>query len=129
MTVRVVRLGTPRLAGEGLRLGTVRRPPRGVKKADFARLNYYDMWLPLLSPSQAVVTRAMSQPWTEARWRKFVRDYRREMGQPAARQLIALLARLSHGVDFSVGCYCEHEERCHRSVLKKLFEEYGAKID
>jgi uncharacterized protein YeaO (DUF488 family) len=129
MTVRVVRLGTPRLAGEGLRLGTVRRPPRGVKKADFARLNYYDMWLPLLSPSQAVVTRAMSQPWTEARWRKFVRDYRREMGQPAARQLIALLARLSHGVDFSVGCYCELEERCHRSVLKKLFEEYGAKID
>ena len=129
MTVRVVRLGTPRLAGEGLRLGTVRRPPRGVKKADFARLNYYDMWLPLLSPSQAVVTRAMTQPWTEVRWKKFVRDYRREMSQPAARQLIELLARLSHGVDFSVGCYCEHEERCHRSVLKKLFEEYGAKID
>jgi uncharacterized protein YeaO (DUF488 family) len=121
MSVRVVRLGTPRTPGEGLRLGTVRRPPRGVKKADFARLDYYDLWLPLLSPSQAVVTRAMSQPWTEARWRKFVR--------PAPRQLIEVLARLSHGVDFSVGCYCEREGRCHRSVLKKLFEEHGAKID
>ena len=129
MSVRVLRLGTPRVPGEGLRLGTVRRPPRGVKKADFARLNYYDQWLPLLSPSQAVVTRAMTQPWTEVRWKKFVRDYRREMSQPAARQLIELLARLSHDVDFSVGCYCEHEDRCHRSVLKKLFEEYGAKID
>ena len=114
MTVRVVRLGTPRAPGEGPRLGTVRRPPRGVKKADFGRLNYYDLWLPLLSPSQAVVTRAMSQPWTEARWKKFVGDYRREMSQPAARQLIELLARLSHDVDFSVGCYCEREDRCHR---------------
>ena len=128
MSVRVVRLGTPRVPGEGLRLGTVRRPPRGVKKADFARLDYYDLWLPLLSPSQAVVTRAMSQQWTEARWRKFVRDYRREMSQPAALQLLGLLARLSHGADFSVGCYCEHEDRCHRSVLKKLLEEHGAKI-
>ena len=128
MSVRVLRLGTPRVPGEGLRLGTVRRPPRGVKKADFARLNYYDQWLPLLSPSQAVVTRAMSQPWTDARWKKFVRDYRREMSQPAARQLIELLARLSHGVDFSVGCYCEREDRCHRSVLKELFEEHGAKV-
>jgi len=129
MSVRVVRLGTPRAPGEGLRLGTVRRPPRGVKKADFARLNYYDLWLPLLSPSQAVVTRAMTQPWTGVRWKKFVRDYRREMSQPAARQVIELLARLSHGVDFSLGCYCEREDRCHRSVLKKLFEEYGAKVD
>ena len=128
MTARVVRLGTPRVPGEGLRLGTVRRPPRGVKQADFARLICYDLWLPLLSPSQAVVTRAMSQPWTEARWKKFVGDYRREMSQPAARQLIELLARLSHDVDFSVGCYCEREDRCHRSVMKKLLEEHGAKI-
>ena len=128
MSVRVVRLGTPRTPGEGPRLGTVRRPPRGVKKADFARLNDYDLWLPLRSPSQAVVTRAMSQPWTEARWKKFVRDYRREMSQPAARQLIELLARLSHDVDFSVGCYCEREDRCHRSVLKKLLEEERAEI-
>jgi uncharacterized protein YeaO (DUF488 family) len=128
MSVRVVRLGMPRAPGEGLRLGTVRRPPRGVKKADFARLNYYDLWLPLLSPSQAVVTRAMSQPWTEARWKKFVRDYRREMRHPAARQLIEVLARLSHGVDFSVGCYCEREDRCHRSVLKQLLSRAGAKL-
>lgn len=126
MTLRIVRLGTPRTPDEGLRLGTVRRPPRGVKKADFARLDYYDLWLPLLSPSQPIVTRAMSQPWTEARWRKFVRDYRREMSQPAARQMIELLARLSHGVAFSVGCYCEREDRCHRSILKKLLEEEGA---
>lgn len=129
MSVRVVRLGTPRAPGEGLRLGTVRRPPRGVKKADFARLDYYDLWLPLLSPSQAVVTRAMSQPWTEARWRKFVRDYRREMSQPAALQLLGLLARLSHGADFSVGCYCEREDRCHRSILKALLQEQGAEIN
>jgi uncharacterized protein YeaO (DUF488 family) len=128
MTVRIVRLGTPRGPGEGVRLGTVRRPPRGVKKADFARLNYYDLWLPLLSPSQAVVTRAMSQPWTEARWKKFVGDYRREMSQPAARQLIELLARLSHDVDYSVGCYCEREDRCHRSILLRLLEEEGAQI-
>ena len=128
MSVRVVRLGTPRVSGEGLRLGTVRRPPRGVKKADFARLNYYDLWLPLLSPSQDVVTRAMSQPWTDARWRKFVQDYRREMSQPAPRQMIELLARLSLHVDFSVGCYCEREERCHRSVLKTLLAGHGAKI-
>lgn len=128
MSVRVVRLGTPRAAGEGLRLGTVRRPPRGVKKAEFARLDYYDLWLPLLSPGQAVVTRAMSQPWTDARWKKFVRAYRREMGQPAARQLIELLALLSRDVDFSVGCYCEREDRCHRSVLRELLAESGARF-
>jgi len=129
MTLRIVRLGTARTPAEGMRLGTVRRPPRGVKRADFARLDYYDLWLPLLSPSQPIVTRAMSQPWTGARWRKFVRDYRREMSQPAARQMIELLARLSHDVDFSVGCYCEREDRCHRSILKKLLEEHGARIE
>jgi len=128
MAVRVVRLGTPRKEGEGLRLGTVRRPPRGVKKSDFAKRDYYDLWLPALSPSQAVVSRAMSQPWTDARWAKFVKDYRREMSQPPQKQLIELLARMSHHADFSVGCYCEDEQRCHRSILRKLLEDEGAKI-
>lgn len=128
MAVRVVRLGTPRVNGEGLRLGTVRRPPRGVKKADFARLNYYDLWFPVLSPSQAVVTSATSQPWTDKRWAKFEKDYRKEMSRPVPRQLIALLAQMSRHVDFAVGCYCEREERCHRSILKKLLEGEGAEI-
>jgi uncharacterized protein YeaO (DUF488 family) len=128
MAVRIVRLGTSRASGEGLRLGTVRRPPRGVKKEDFARRDYYDLWLPALSPSQAVVSRAMSQDWTDARWKKFERDYRREMAAPAPKQIIALLAQMSHQADFSVGCYCEDEKRCHRSVLKQLLSEAGAKI-
>ena len=128
MAVRVVRLGTPRTPGEGLRLGTVRRPPRGVKKADFARLNYYDLWFPVLSPSQAVVTRATSQPWTGKRWAKFEKDFRKEMSRPVPRQLIALLAQMSRHVNFSIGCYCEREERCHRSLLKALLEEEGATI-
>jgi uncharacterized protein YeaO (DUF488 family) len=128
MPVRIVRLGTSRASGEGLRLGTVRRPPRGVKKEDFARRNYYDVWLPALSPSQAVVSRAMSQAWTDARWAKFAKDYRREMSKPEPKQLIALLAMMSHHADFSVGCYCEREDRCHRSVLKALLEEQGGKI-
>ena len=128
MPVRVVRLGTPRAEGEGLRLGTVRRPPRGVKKADFAKRDYYDAWLPVLSPSPAVVSRAMSQDWTDARWKRFERDYRREMAAPEPRQVIALLAALSHHADFSVGCYCEDERRCHRSILRKLLEEQGGKI-
>jgi uncharacterized protein YeaO (DUF488 family) len=128
MAVRIVRLGTPRKEGEGLRLGTVRRPPRGVKKDDFARRDYYDQWLPALAPSQAVVTRAMSQAWTDARWAKFVKDYRREMSQPGQQQLIELLAKMSHHADFSVGCYCEHEARCHRGVLKQLLSEAGAKL-
>ena len=128
MTLRVVRLGTPRAPGEGLRLGTVRRPPRGVKKEDFAKRDYYDLWLPMLSPSQPVVSRAMSQPWTDARWAKFVRDYRAEMSRPEPKQMIELLARLSHEMNFSVGCYCEREERCHRSVLRELLRQQGAKI-
>ena len=128
MAIRVVRLGTPRSPGEGLRLGTVRRPPRGVKKQDFAKRDYYDLWLPLLSPSQPVVSRAMSQPWTAARWTKFVRDYRREMGRPEPKQLLELLAQMSHHANFSVGCYCEDEQRCHRSILRTLLEEEGARI-
>jgi len=128
MAIRVVRLGTRRKAGEGLRLGTVRRPPRGVKKEDFAKRDYYDMWVPALSPSQAVVSRAMSQEWTGARWKKFERAYRREMAAPAPKQLIELLAKMSHHANFSVGCYCEREDRCHRSILKKLLEKQGASI-
>lgn len=128
MAIRIVRLGTPRAPNEGLRLGTVRRPPRGVKKEDFARRDYYDLWLPALAPSQPLVSRAMSQPWTLARWKKFARQYRAEMNRPEPKQMIELLARLSHEVSFSVGCYCEREERCHRSVLTELLREQGAKI-
>ena len=128
MAVRVVRLGTPRTQGEGLRLGTVRRPPRGVKKADFARHDYYDTWLPVLSPSQALVSSAQSKDWTDARWAKFERDYRAEMSRPVPRQLIALLAQMSRHVNFSVGCYCEREDRCHRSILKTLLAEKGGKM-
>ncbi len=129
MAVRIVRLGSPRASNEGPRLGTVRRPPRGVRKADFARLGYYDQWLPLLSPSQAVVSRAMGASWTDARWKAFVKAYRREMAAPAPRQMIELLARLSHHANFSVGCYCEDESRCHRSVLRALLREEGARVE
>ena len=128
MTVRVVRLGTPRTPGEGLRLGTVRRPPRGVKKADFARHDYYDTWLPVLAPGQALVSSAQSSDWTDARWAKFERDYRAEMRRPVPTQLIALLAAMSRHMNFSVGCYCERENRCHRSVLRALLKEEGAKF-
>jgi uncharacterized protein YeaO (DUF488 family) len=128
VAIRIVRLGSPRAPEEGLRLGTVRRPPRGVKKADFAKRDYYDLWLPALAPSQALVGAAQSKPWTDARWARFARDYRREMSRPDAKQLIELLARMSHHASFSVGCYCENEERCHRSVLKTLLEEQGATI-
>jgi uncharacterized protein YeaO (DUF488 family) len=114
--------------GEGLRLGTARRPPRGVRKADYARLDYYDLWLPDLAPSQKRVSWALSQPWTDARWAKYVRGYRREMSTPPARRLIELLAKLSHHASFSIGCYCEDERRCHRSILRQLLKESGARI-
>jgi len=126
--VRVVRLGSPRTRREGLRLGTVRRPPRGVRKSDYARRNYYDVWLPELAPSQKRVSWALSQPWTDKRWTRYVRDYRREMKTPAAERLLELLARLSHHADFSVGCYCEDEKRCHRSILRRLLAEHGARL-
>lgn len=128
MAIRVVRLGTPRAPGEGLRLGTVRRPPRGVKKEDFAKRDYYDLWLPALAPSQPMVSKALSQPRSDERWAKWVKDYRAEMSRPVPRQLITLLAEMSRHAAFSVGCYCERGERCHRSVLKKLLEEQGAEI-
>jgi len=128
MAIRVVRLGTPRHKKEGLRVGTVRRPPRGVRKADYARRNYFDVWLPELAPSAKLVSWVFSQPLTPKRWSAFAQRYRREMQTPAARRLIELLAALSPQTNFSVGCYCEDESRCHRSVLKKLLIDEGAQV-
>jgi uncharacterized protein YeaO (DUF488 family) len=128
MAVRVIRLGTPRKPDEGPRLGTVRRPPRGVAKADFGRLDYYDVWLPELAPSAATVSWAMKQPWTAARWRQFARRYRSEMRAPSARHLISVLAALSHRTDFAIGCYCSDARRCHRSILRDLLEEQNAAL-
>ena len=129
MSVRVVRLGSPRLNGEGLRLGTVRRPPRGVRKSDYASRDFYDVWVPELAPSAGLASWAMGSPWTDARWRTFARRYRAEMGKPAAQRLLALLAALSRQTDFSVGCYCEDESRCHRTLLRALLVDVGATLD
>lgn len=126
MAIRVVRLGSPRLPGEGVRLGTVRRPPRGVAKKDYARRNFYDVWLPDLAPSAEAVSWAHAADWTPARWRQYVRRYLREMREPPARRLIAALAALSHQADFSIGCYCADAGRCHRSLLRGLLEDAGA---
>jgi len=126
--IRVVQLGAPRATNEGPRLGTVRRPPRGVKKTDYARLDYYDVWVPDLAPSAPLVSWATSEPWSDRRWAQFARRYRAEMRAPAAGRLIALLAALSRAADFSLGCYCEHESRCHRSVLRELLAEARADI-
>src|SRR4051812_29590364 len=106
MAVQVVRLGTPRVANEGLRLGTVRRPPRGVKKEDFASHNWFDLWLPDLAPTAAIVKWALSEHWTEPRWEKYARAYRREMRAPEQQRLITLLAAFSQTANFSIGCYC-----------------------
>jgi len=128
MAVRIVRLGTPRLPGEGLRIGTVRRPPRGVRKADYAARDYYDAWLPELAPTAPLVSWALSKPFTPARWALYARRYRGQMGEPAAQRQIALLAALSTRADFSVGCYCEDESHCHRSLLRELLIQHGAKV-
>ena len=126
--IRVVRLGTTRAPDEGLRLGTVRRPPRGVRKSEYARRDFYDVWVPDLAPSPALFSWIKSQPITDARWRTYVRRYRAEMKRPEARRLIELLAALSNGANFSVGCYCENEARCHRSLLRELLVEAGANL-
>jgi uncharacterized protein YeaO (DUF488 family) len=126
MPIRVVRLGTPRRPGEGVRLGTVRRPPRGVKKEDIGRRDYYDVWAPELAPSAPLVKQALSTPWTEKRWAMFAKKYRAEMRQPVSQRLIAILAALSARSSFSVGCYCENEARCHRSVLREILADAGA---
>ena len=128
MAVRIVQLGTPRERGEGLRIGTVRRPPRGVRKEQYAARDFFDVWLPDLAPSQALVRWVMAAPLTPKRWAAFSRRYRREMRQPAARRLLTLLTALSAEANFSVGCYCEDEARCHRSVLRQLLIEQGARI-
>jgi uncharacterized protein YeaO (DUF488 family) len=128
VAVRVVRLGTPRGANEGLRLGTVRRPPRGVLKRDYARRDYFDRWLPELAPSAELVSYALSAPFTPRRWAVYEKRYRRQMREPAAQRLIAVLAALSRQANFSIGCYCEDENRCHRSLLKALLMEQGAQV-
>ncbi|HEX9188967.1 MAG TPA: DUF488 family protein [Vicinamibacteria bacterium] len=125
MAIRVVRLGSPRGRGEGLRLGTVRRPPRGVPRAEHASRDFYDLWLPDLAPSESLVRRALRVA-DDRSWGAFTKRYRAEMKKPGPARLLALLAALSHRTDLSVGCYCEDEARCHRSVLRALLLEHGA---
>lgn len=128
MSVRIVRLGTERAADEGLRIGTVRRPPRGVPKSQFAAQDWYDVWYPTLAPSAETVKLGHAAE-TPAQWVAFKRRYRKEMAAPEASQAIELLARLSHQTNFSVGCYCPDESHCHRSVLRELLQERGAHIE
>jgi uncharacterized protein YeaO (DUF488 family) len=127
MSLRVVRLGTPREPGEGVRIGTVRRPPRGVPKTEFASRDFYDTWLPELAPSAELVSFALAAE-TDAEWAIFTRRYRKEMSTPVARHLLDLLVTLSHSSGVSVGCYCEDETRCHRSVLRELLAEHRADL-
>jgi uncharacterized protein YeaO (DUF488 family) len=127
LPIAVVRLGSPRKPNEGLRLGTVRRPPRGVPKAEFAKRDFYDLWLPDLAPSQELVTFAQRSQ-DERSWRVFRRKFRVEMNKPEAARVLDLLAAFSRQTSFSLGCYCEDEKRCHRSILKELLAERGAKF-
>jgi uncharacterized protein YeaO (DUF488 family) len=127
MAVRIVRLGSRRTAGEGLRIGTVRRPPRGVPKTEFATRDYYDVWFPTLAPSVETM-QAGQAATTPAQWKAFTKAYLAEMAAPEASRALDLLAALSHSADFSVGCYCEDESHCHRSVLRELLAEKGAKL-
>lgn len=129
MAIRIVRLGTPRVPGEGLRVGTVRRPPRGVRKEDYAKRDFFDVWLPELAPSAPLVSFALSTPFTPSRWSRYAKRYRAEMAKPPADRLLALLAALSRTTSFSVGCYCEDESKCHRSLLRELLIEHGAMIE
>ena len=128
MVVRIVRLGSARIAGEGTRIGTVRRPPRGVPKAEFARQNWYDVWFPNLAPGAETVKLAQAAE-TPAQWTAFAKKYRAEMAAPDNAHAIELLAALSHQTNFSVGCYCEDEARCHRSILRALLVEKGASVE
>lgn len=127
MTISIVRLGTPRLPDEGLRIGTVRRPPRGVPKTEFSSRNYYDVWLPNLSPSAELVAQAQAAE-SDADWHAFTRKFRAEMHEGDASKVLDVLAALSKASNFSVGCYCENESHCHRSVLRQLFMERGADV-
>ena len=128
MAIRIVRLGSPRAPGEGLRLGTVRRPPRGVSKSELASRDFYDVWVPGVAPSEQLLKQGKLSRDNEARWKAFARRYRSEMKRPEAARLLDLLAALSHTADLSVGCYCEDENRCHRSLLRQLLEERGARL-
>ena len=133
MTLHIVRLGSPRLAGEGTRIGTVRRPPRGVPKAQFASGDWYDVWFPNLSPSPELVKKALASQSDlsaagEKEWAAFTRGYRAEMARPENAHAIALLAAMSKDANLSVGCYCENEARCHRSILRSLLRDAGARV-
>ena len=128
MPIRIVQLGAPRLKNEGVRLGTVRRLPRGIRKTEYARRDYFDAWLPEMAPSATLLAWAQSRPWTSARWTAFERRYRREMRAPTAARLLHVLAALSKTTDFSVGCYCPDAGRCHRSILRVLLEEAGGRV-
>ena len=128
MAISIVRLGSPRASGEGLRIGTVRRPPRGVPKADRARRDFYDVWLPTLAPSEPLLKQALAAE-TDAQWKTFKRRYLAEMKDADKSRLLDTLAALSHHGSFAVGCYCENEARCHRSILRELFEQRGARIE
>jgi uncharacterized protein YeaO (DUF488 family) len=128
VAIRIVRLGTERTRDEGLRLGTARRPPRGVRKENYAKENYFDVWFPDLAPSAPLVRWALSEPWTDRRWARYEKSYRREMAAPERQRLLEVLARLSHQANFSVGCYCEREDRCHRAILRELLAEHGAAL-
>jgi uncharacterized protein YeaO (DUF488 family) len=127
MTVRIVRLGSPRAPGEGLRIGTVRYPPRGVPKAEHAARDFYDVWYPELAPSPGAVKLGLAAS-TPREWAAYVRRYRKEMAAPAASRTLDLLAALSRHADFALGCYCADESRCHRSILRQLLAERGARI-
>ena len=127
MSIRIVQLGSARLKDEGLRIGTVRRPPRGVPKTQFAARDFYDVWLPALSPSAALVREALNAKSAPA-WRAFCRKFHAQMRAPEAARILDLLAALSQDSNFSVGCYCDDETRCHRSVLRELLIEHGAKL-
>jgi uncharacterized protein YeaO (DUF488 family) len=127
MAIRIIRLGSPRAKDEGLRIGTVRRPPRGVRREDYAAKDIYDVWFPNLAPSEELL-KAVTLPLDVASWRTFSRRFTAEMKQPAARRDLDLLAALSHQANFAIGCYCEDEARCHRSILRKLLEARGADI-
>jgi uncharacterized protein YeaO (DUF488 family) len=128
MAIRIVRLGSPRGTGEGLRLGTVRRPPRGVPKKEIASRNFYDVWVPDIAPSETLLKEGKQVGDEAAKWKTFARRYRSEMKRPEASRLLDLLAALSHVTDLAVGCYCENEDRCHRSLLRELLVERGARI-
>jgi uncharacterized protein YeaO (DUF488 family) len=129
VSLHVVRLGSPRGSEEGLRVGTVRRPPRGVPQSEYGERDYYDLWLPELAPSATLLSWLKTKPLSDARWRTFARRYRAEMSRPTAQRLIALLAALSLHQNLSAGCYCADELRCHRAILRELLRQAGAALE